>query len=102
MIAFPAGVRVWIAGGVTDMRRGMNTLALTVQQAPYVQDVDRERLAESGFDRAEAARQARGVPRTQNRGTPDASGPSKITLLGGSWQPVGESNPSFQVENLAS
>ncbi len=24
MIAFPAGVRVWIAGGVTDMRRGMN------------------------------------------------------------------------------
>lgn len=32
MIAFLAGVRVWIAGGVTDMRRGMNTLALTVQQ----------------------------------------------------------------------
>jgi hypothetical protein len=32
MIAFPAGVRVWIAGGVTDMRRGMNTLALQVQQ----------------------------------------------------------------------
>ncbi|MGV6849308.1 MAG: IS66 family insertion sequence element accessory protein TnpB [Marinibacterium sp.] len=32
MIAFPAGVRVWIAGGVTDMRRGMNTLELTVQQ----------------------------------------------------------------------
>lgn len=32
MIAFPAGVRVWIAGGVTDMRRGMNTSALTVQQ----------------------------------------------------------------------
>lgn len=34
MIAFPAGVKVWIAGGVTDMRRGMNTLALQVQQAP--------------------------------------------------------------------
>jgi hypothetical protein len=32
MIAFPAGVRVWIAGGVTDMRRGMNKLALQVQQ----------------------------------------------------------------------
>ena len=32
MIAFPAGVNVWIAGGVTDMRRGMNTLALQVQQ----------------------------------------------------------------------
>lgn len=32
MIAFPAGTKVWIADGVTDMRRGMNTLALTVQQ----------------------------------------------------------------------
>ena len=32
MIAFPAGVKVWMAGGVTDMRRGMNTLALQVQQ----------------------------------------------------------------------
>jgi len=31
MIAFPAGTKVWIAGGVTDMRRGMNTLALVVQ-----------------------------------------------------------------------
>jgi hypothetical protein len=31
MIAFPAGTKVWIAGGVTDMRRGMNTLALAVQ-----------------------------------------------------------------------
>ncbi len=70
--------------------------------APYVQDVDRERLAESGFDRAEKARQARGVPRPENRGTPDGSGPSKIRLLEGKWQPVGESNPSFQVENLAS
>jgi len=27
------GVRVWIATGHTDMRRGMNTLALTVQEA---------------------------------------------------------------------
>ena len=32
MIAFSAGVKVWIAGGVTDMRRGMNTLALQVQE----------------------------------------------------------------------
>jgi hypothetical protein len=32
MIAFPAGARVWIAGGVTDMRCGMNSLALQVQQ----------------------------------------------------------------------
>ena len=32
MIAVPSGVRVWLAGGVTDMRRGMNGLALQVQQ----------------------------------------------------------------------
>lgn len=32
MIAFPAGARVWIAGGVTDLRCGMNSLALKVQQ----------------------------------------------------------------------
>ncbi len=32
MIAFPAGVKVWIAGGATDMRRGMNSLAIKVQE----------------------------------------------------------------------
>jgi len=32
MIPVPAGVRVWLAAGVTDMRRGMNSLALQVQQ----------------------------------------------------------------------
>lgn len=32
MIAVPAGVRAWIAGGVADMRRGRNTLALQAQQ----------------------------------------------------------------------
>lgn len=32
MIAFPASAKVWIAGGVTDMRCGMNSLALRVQQ----------------------------------------------------------------------
>ena len=32
MIPVPGGVRVWLATGVTDMRRGMNTLALQVQQ----------------------------------------------------------------------
>ena len=33
MIPVPAGVRVWIATGHTDMRRGMNGLALQVQEA---------------------------------------------------------------------
>jgi len=32
MIAFPPGVKVWIAGGVTDMRQGMSTLSLQVQE----------------------------------------------------------------------
>jgi transposase len=32
MIAFPAGSRVWLAGGVTDMRRGIDSLALQVQE----------------------------------------------------------------------
>ena len=32
MIAFPAGVRVWLAGGATDMGKGMNGLALQVQE----------------------------------------------------------------------
>ena len=32
MIPVPAGVRVWLAMGVTDMRRGMNTLSLQVQE----------------------------------------------------------------------
>ena len=33
MIPVPSGVRVWLAVGHTDMRRGMNGLALQVQQA---------------------------------------------------------------------
>ena len=32
MTPLPAGVRVWIATGHTDMRRGMNSLALQVQE----------------------------------------------------------------------
>jgi transposase len=32
MIVVPTGVRVWIAAGHTDMRRGMNGLARQVQE----------------------------------------------------------------------
>ena len=43
MIPIPPGVRVWIATGHTDMRRGMNSLALQIQQAlnrdPYAGDL---------------------------------------------------------------
>jgi transposase len=39
----PSGVHVWLAAGPTDMRRGMNGLALQVQQAlqrdPHAGDV---------------------------------------------------------------
>jgi transposase len=33
MIPIPSAVRVWLAVGHTDMRRGMNSLAIQVQQA---------------------------------------------------------------------
>ncbi|MGI4747459.1 MAG: IS66 family insertion sequence element accessory protein TnpB [Janthinobacterium lividum] len=43
MIPVPSGVRVWLAAGASDMRRGMNGLALQVQQAlerdPHVGDL---------------------------------------------------------------
>ena len=32
MIPVPMDAKVWLAGGVTDMRRGMNSLALQVQE----------------------------------------------------------------------
>jgi transposase len=43
MIALPSGVRVWLAAGHTDMRRGMNGLARQVQETllrdPHVGDL---------------------------------------------------------------
>jgi transposase len=40
MITFPPGIRVWLATGHTDMRRGFPSLALIVQeqlkQDPYL------------------------------------------------------------------
>ena len=43
MIPVPSGIRVWLATGVTDMRRGMNGLTLQVQEAlgrdPYAGDL---------------------------------------------------------------
>jgi transposase len=34
MIPVPSGVRVWLAVGHTDMRRGMNSLALHLDLMP--------------------------------------------------------------------
>ncbi len=43
MIVPPSGVRVWLATGATNMRRGMNSLALQVQESlhrdPHVGDL---------------------------------------------------------------
>src|ERR1700676_4899194 len=43
MIAVPTGVRIWIATGHTDMRKGMQGLALLVQESlgrdPFAGDV---------------------------------------------------------------
>jgi len=33
MIGLPAGARIWIAAGITDMRKGFNGLAALVQEA---------------------------------------------------------------------
>ena len=33
MIPVPSGVRIWIATGHTDMRKGMRSLALQIQQS---------------------------------------------------------------------
>jgi len=38
MIAFPAGVRVWLATGQTDMRRGFDGLALPLHAAMSVDE----------------------------------------------------------------
>ncbi len=35
MIALPAGTRVWLAAGVTDMRKGMDGLAALAQTALF-------------------------------------------------------------------
>ena len=57
--------------------------------APYVQDVDRDRLVQSGFDRVEQARLSQGVPHPKNRGTQERLTSSKTTENEEKWQPVG-------------
>ena len=47
--------------------------------AIYTKRVDRAKLAERAFVRAEAAAEARSVPRHENRGTLDTVEPSKLT-----------------------
>ena len=53
MILVPSGVRVWLAVGRTDMRKGMNGLALQVQEVlgrdPHVGDLYVFRGARGGL-----------------------------------------------------
>ena len=54
MIPVPSGVRVWLAVGRTDMRRGMNGLALQVQGNPSVRTAAAIRLAAEHLIRRDA------------------------------------------------
>lgn len=51
MIPVPSGVRVWLGDGRTDMRRGMNGLALQVQERlgrdPFAGDLFEISIAEA-------------------------------------------------------
>ncbi|KIN75675.1 site-specific recombinase XerD [Sulfitobacter mediterraneus] len=70
--------------------------------AIYTKLVDRERLAKKAAERVEAGRGNERVPRSEDRGALDNLSVCDQTDILGKWQPVGESNPSFQVENLTS
>ncbi len=70
--------------------------------AIYTQRVDRARLAEQAAIRAEGHAKTQGVPPGFVRGALRDAKSKKERENEASWQPVGESNPSFQVENLAS
>jgi transposase len=59
MIPVPSGVRVWLAVGRTDMRRGMNGLALQVQEALHRDPhlcVGRDYVAEASRRQSRAGR----------------------------------------------
>ena len=71
----------------------------TKTAAVYTKKADRRKVATSGAARRAVAE---GGPRLATRG-PDL--PENPMISGDNlavWQPVGESNPSFQVENLTS
>ena len=41
MMGLPAGTRIWLAAGVTDMRAGMNGLAANATEVPGDQQISR-------------------------------------------------------------
>ena len=75
----------------------------TKTAAIYTKKFKRRGSAASASKRmAEAAAAAAGGPRGPHRGPLLPEEGNEIGTKEGGWQPVGESNPSFQVENLAS
>jgi hypothetical protein len=58
MIPVPAGVRVWLATGVTDMRKGMNgsVSARAKGGPPWREPVRRRRLGRETLDAVSAVR----------------------------------------------
>jgi len=70
--------------------------------ATYTKNVQRNALTEQAIKRIHDAQNNESVPPPKKRGTPFDKKPMKTESYGDRWQPVGESNPSFQVENLAS
>jgi IS66 Orf2 like protein len=60
MIPVPSCVRVWLAVGRTDMRRGMNDLALQVQEAlrrdPHAGDAQKASISSRGGHKGPADR----------------------------------------------
>jgi transposase len=72
MIAPPPGVRVWLAAGVTDMRKGFDGLAALVQL----------HLGQDPFSGALFAFRGRGFGMTGKVCVCSASGWSAVTLSG--------------------
>jgi integrase len=68
----------------------------------YFKRFERERLVAKAVGRISVVGQATSVPPDRSRGTLPAKNDLTSNTLRSKWQPVGESNPSFQVENLAS
>lgn len=74
----------------------------TRTSAAYLREVNRKRLALAGIDKVRPAIETQSVPTPSERGTHAAEKTNKTREKLGEWQPVGESNPSSQVENLVS
>ena len=103
MIPVPRGVRVWIAVGHTDMRRGMNGLALQVQEGlkrdPHAGDLyvfrgrrgDLIKMSLARWTGHVALRQAAGpgavrLADRQGRAGGDHPGSTRLLLEGIDWR----------------